>query len=339
MLLILAIAYSIYLFIDILERADLFIIAEVPLFAAISYFGARMPAIIATLLPAVFLLASVICLCQMARMRETIALSAGGVSPVMLAVIMLVCGIYWGLIQLGTSQILGNLGDAYAERLWNEDVRKRTSISELRNVWFGEEKWLVNLAVLNKNGDGTGLVAYCLDEVGATVTEIVRAKSFLAAGGVWRLEFADILYPADFTFVSKADLTLPLHQDPAIFFMTMKNAPNKLPLWDMSKIIRQLSGAGSNVEGLVTIWHSRLAYAASTVVMALLAVAIISFTTNIYLGTGLSLVCIFVYYACGRLAESIGSQGAVPPVAAVWAVPVLIVFLSCLRIIYTVRKR
>ena len=69
----------------------------------------------------IFLLSAVIQLCIMARSRELTALQAGGISLGVVANSMILCGIFWGSVQLGFSEYLGVAGERESARIWQEE--------------------------------------------------------------------------------------------------------------------------------------------------------------------------------------------------------------------------
>ncbi|MCH5276411.1 MAG: LptF/LptG family permease [Desulfovibrionaceae bacterium] len=329
LLLTLSVGVGLYLLTELVENVDTFVEAETGLWVICQYYAARLPSIIAQILPAVFLLASVISLCLMAHARETIALQAGGVSPHAVAFVLVLCGLFWGGAQLACSQFLGASGDAFADRVWREQVRKRAAeMRVLSEVWFTDRSWIVSLDTLREDGEGSGLTAYQLSEDGLRFVAIVHGADFRAESGAWRVR--DAVRTSPDTFVSEAaqDMILPLRQDASVFFVSDQDKPQQLPLWLLGESIRKLREAGSNVEALLTAWHSKLAYAASLMVMAVLAAAIVSWRNNVYLAVALSMAVIFVTYALTLFGESIGQRGLLPPILAAWGPDLLLLTLA-----------
>lgn len=333
LLLTLSVGVGLYLLTELVERVDTFVEAGAGLPVVVRYYAARLPSIIAQILPAVFLLASVIVLCLMAHNREMTALQAGGVSPNSVAFVLVVCGLFWGAAQLACSQFLGAAGDAFADRIWSEQVRKRaTEMRVMNDVWFTDREWIVSLKSLRQDGEGTGLAAYRLGDDGLRFVSIVRGPTFHAAPGEWLVRDAVRVSPETYVSEPAQDLVLPLSQEPSVFFVSGQNNPQRLPLWLLGEAIHKLRGAGSNVEALLTAWHGKLAYAASLMVMAVLAAAIVSWRDNVYLAVGLSMAVIFVTYALTLFGESMGQRGLLPPILAAWGPDALLLVLATLRL-------
>lgn len=336
----LAVGTGLYLLSDLFDRLDDILEAGVPGKIAIWYFIAKIPLIISQILPAVFLLAALIQLCIMSRDRELVALQAGGVSFGAIARFFVIYGLLWGMLQLGFSQALGVAGEREASRIWQEQVRGRTpGARELLNVWFTDGNYVVHLEkVTPATGAGQGFAAYRLSDDGVHIDTVVRAHSFEGHAGAWTLHQVEVFTPADFGSNKTASLTLDLKQDATDFAVIDPGAdPQRLPLWQLGDALDKLRTSGSNVEGLRTAWHMKLAYAASLVVMGLLAVAMVTWRDNIYLATGLALVCTFLFYTFFTIGSTLGQKGMISPPVAAWTADVFVAGLALLRLFFVLR--
>ena len=140
------------------------------------------------------------------------------------------------------------------------------------------------------------------------------------------------LYPETYQREELPRLELPLHQDPELFFSTESNNLQQLPLWQLGDAIEQLGAAGSNVDGLRTVWHGKISYAASLVVMALLGAAIVSRFSNIYIAVAISMAGTFIMYALTMFGESLGQRGVLPPFMAAWGPDTLLLLIAVGRL-------
>ncbi len=331
----LAVGIGLYVLTDLFERLDNFIEAGVPARMVAYYFAVKMPLVISQILPVIFLLSTVIQLCVMARNRELTALQAGGISLGVAVRSMVICGVFWGCVQLGFSEGLGVAGERESTRVWQEEVRKRNlAATVLSNIWFTEGRWIVSLGTLNPDASGTDFRAYETSADGLRVTTVAEAPVFTARPGAWILRNAVIHEPEAFRSRLLPELTLPLEQNPAAFrLVSARSKPQQLPLWQLGEAIDQLRASGSNVETLRTAWHMKLAYAASLVVMALMATALVSWRDNIYIATALALVCTFLYYALFTLGTSLGQRGIVSPPLAAWGANLIAAIAALSRLV------
>ena len=339
LLLIMGLGVGLYLLTDIVERVDIFIEAGSGLGLILQYFGVRLPSIIAQILPAVFLLATVVTLCLMGHSRELTALHAGGISFFTVAMVLVFCGVFWGGVQFACSQFLGVQGERYSQQIWREEVRKQDlSQRTIRDVWFMENGWTVSIDALKPDGEGTGFSAFHVRDDASDVDVIIRAPRVKGGVNGWVAADAERVHPDTYRREKLPRLELPLHQDPELFFSTESNSLQQLPLWQLGDAIEQLGQAGSNVEGLRTVWHGKISYAASLVVMALLGAAIVSWNSNIYIAVALSMAATFIMYSLTMFGESLGQMGSLPPVMAAWG-PDALLLLVALGRLYLVSVR
>ena len=110
-----------------------------------------------------------------------------------------------------------------------------------------------------------------------------------------------------------------------------------LSVWQVGDMIERLKKGGSNLESLRTLWHSRLAYAASVVVMSLIAVSLMLWRDNVYLNTGVSLIVVFIFYSLFTVGITAGQKGLLPPVIATWGGPATISLLALIYIFWKTR--
>lgn len=123
----LAVGIGLYVLTDLFERLDNFIEAGLSVGMVLTYFVVKMPLVISQILPVIFLLSTVIQLCIMARSRELTALQAGGISLGVVANSMILCGIFWGGVQLGFSEYLGVAGERESAASGRKRSERRTS--------------------------------------------------------------------------------------------------------------------------------------------------------------------------------------------------------------------
>ena len=91
--------------------------------------------------------------------------------------------------------------------------------------------------------------------------------------------------------------------------------------------------SGASLEALRTAWHAKLAYAASILVMAFVATAIVSWKDNIYIAVAVALLCTFLYFAVYTLGTTLGQRGLLPPFLAAWGANLIAIVLSFWRLV------
>lgn len=319
---ILAAGISLYMLADLFERLDDFLKAGLGLGMLLTYLGVKIPLIISQILPAVFFLSVVLQLLFLERNRETTALYAGGVSPVVLLRFVIIYSLVWACGQLVFSQVLGVIGEQAASRIWEENVRGRSrENASIKGLWFTENDIVVHIGVAYPAlARGENIQVYRLDKTGIGITEIIKAATFGVKEGNWLLADGEILVPASYSRTPFATLEVPIRQDLRAFQVAggrMEQAA-RLPLGELSATINRLKQAGSNVEVLRTVWHGKLAYAASIAVLGLLALVVARTTASVYKAVVLALIIAFLYYSLNSFGMNMGQKGVVPPPLGAW---------------------
>jgi len=330
---------GIYMLSDLFDRLDDFIEAKQGFGTVLTYFLAKIPLMVSQILPAVFLLGAVAQLSLMSRNREILALQSCGISFARLARFFIAWGVAWCVIQLVFSQVAGVAGEQKASAIWAEKVRQRQLTRRvLKNVWFKQGDYMVEMKeAWPVRQWGRDITVYQLSEDRRSLVRIIRADEFQSGTERWRLVDVEVLTPQSFEYEEHKFLDLALTQDIASFVaIDPRIDPASLPLWKLSTVIENLEASGSNVEGLKTVWHMKLAYAFSLVSMSLVALTLVSYLGNIYLNIGLSLLITFVYYGIFVLGVTAGQKGLVLPWLGAWMANIIVFGLGALRLAWLV---
>lgn len=334
--LILVSGISIYLLIDFLDLADKFISADASLGVILKFYLYKTPLIISQILPAVFLLSIVLQLGMMSRNRELLSLKSNSITLRTLTVFFVCYSFFWGCGQFVFSQYLGATGKEKSEILWKEEVRdKDLSKRALHDLWFREGHRFVRLdRVVPEKGTGRGIDIYEVEN-DSSLSRVIRAESFSVTESGWRLENVRIASPQEFSSRQEKTETIAFETDIRDFLQINSDvSPHSLSLFRLGDLIDKLSNTGSNVERLRTLWHSKLSYAASLIVMAFIGMALITLTGNIYVLVLLSLALVFIYYAGFVLGTGFGESGLLPPMAAAWASNIFLAIAAATVIIF-----
>ncbi|MDD3313281.1 LptF/LptG family permease [Pseudodesulfovibrio sp.] len=317
----LAAGTSLYLLSDVFDRLDDFIRAGLGAQTILFYFFVKIPLIVSQLLPAIFLLAMVVQLGILTRSKEMLALRAGGVSFAWFIRFFLIYALVWSCGQLVFSQFLGVFGEYEANRIWKEDVRKKQLDEQtIKNLWFRDGPFIVRAAeAFPAQSRATGVTVYEFATDSQELIRILTAKKALIDDNGWGLLEVHELDTRTFISRDRTSQFLSVRQNlKAYAAVELQGDKADLPLTELSRVIDKLEESGSNVEILRTVWHSKLSYAFSIAVMALLALCLVTFSENVYANIGLSLVLIFVQYGMHVVGATAGEKGVLPPVMAAW---------------------
>jgi lipopolysaccharide export system permease protein len=331
LLVFLGIGASIYTLTDLFQRIDVFLDADMGVKMVLFYFAVKLPLIISQILPSIFLLALVLQLSLMKKNREMVALEAGGVSPVSMMRFVLLYGLAWAVLQFAFAQGLGVAGERYSSDIWQNEVKQRgADFFAVSDLWFSRGEYVVNVKTAWPERErANGVTVYEFSPDRSSLRRTYKAAGAATGPGDWVLTGVHVAKLADFERFDLERLTLPIKQD-LLSFKTFepKATPSESSLGDLYGSIERLEAAGTNVDTLRTELHRRFAYAASILVMGLLALSIVNSTENLYLGIFLALILTFVFYAGSSFFVVLGESGTLPPHIAAWALNFIFLVLA-----------
>jgi lipopolysaccharide export system permease protein len=335
MMLCLGIGVCIYLLQDILDNLDGFLQAGAGAGVILRYFWAKLPLILSQILPAVYLLALIIQIGLLVRHRELLALQAGGISFSSLVRVFCIYGLFLCLLQLILAQGIAVFGQREMDRIWREEVIKDVRPVEVRNVWFLNGPYVVSLDRVDpKQGRGEGVLVYEYAQDN-TLQRIILAETFNVRENGWELRSAMIYEPTTFKSFRQESLFLDITQDLEAFaILQTRFDPGTLSIWQLSRIISYLEGAGSNVERLRTAWHMKWAYAFSMFVMTLIALALATMFDKVYIKVAVGLGIVFVYHVLFVFGVSLGERGFLSPFIGAWLGNIIFGLLSGARLLW-----
>lgn len=327
-----AMGVGIYLLSEFFQRIDVFMEAgNGPMFI-LYYFALRLPMIVSTILPAVFLLSIVVQFSLMEKNRETVALQAGGVSPVAMLHFVIVYSLAWALVQFCFAQVLAVGTERVAREMWQQEVKKRdTAEFYISGLWFTKGSYVVHLEKAWPNKEqAENIYIYDLSDDGLEIERTLHAVKAETGSTTWTLREVEIMEPATYSFSKQAELQVNVRQDLAAFkTFDPKLGSRDLGLFELYQTIRRLQSGGTNVEGMRTDLHGRYAYAFSLLVMGLLALCITIRHKSIYLAIIVSMLCTFLYYTLSSLLMSMGEKGALSPPLAAWLADIVFMAIAC----------
>ncbi|SHN48785.1 LptF/LptG family permease [Desulfovibrio litoralis] len=330
---VLCLGVGIYLLADVFENLERFIAADAGFLTAITYFAVKIPMIISQILPAVFLLACIVQIRLMANNKELIALGAGGISPLVIVKYFMIISCIWGVIQFAFSDYLGIKGENLARKILTEDVKGLSASQKtITGVWFTEGDYIVHIQEARPMlKEGVGFSAYQLSADKNHIENIILADSFVTQKDFWLLKNARITNTKNYSIKEEPSFQIALKQTLSAFVVAQsKKTFSQYSFGELGATIKRLKNSGSNVEALKTSWHNKLAYAASLLVMGLLALSISLSGKNMYICLGQGLICIFLLYSFNAFASSLGAKGGLTPILAAWLPNLSFGVLSCL---------
>ena len=312
---------GIYLLVDVFDRLDNFLEESAGALLIGQYFLYKLPLILSQILPLVFFFALALQLGIMQRSRELTALEAGGVSYGRLCAWFLLYAAVWAVLQLGFSQVLGVAGSRQSGQIWENLGRDDGGGEEVvRDVWFRRGDWIIHVGEVRPESDRLGNIRFIDAGSGFDrANRLIRAESGRIAQGEWLLEGVRVELPDRFRIRERESLTLALGAEAEdLVSQKQRFDIREMSLWELERAMDKLERTGVNTEAMATLWHQKLSYALSLVVMALIGLAATRSGRSTVLVICLGLLLGFVFYGLFVLGGQMGEKGVLPPWLAGW---------------------
>jgi lipopolysaccharide export system permease protein len=312
---------GIYLLVDVFDRLDDFLEDDAGFLVIGQYFLFKLPLILSQILPLVFFFALALQLGVMQRNREITALEAGGVSYQRLCAWFLVYAAIWAVLQLGFSQVLGVSGSRKSGEIW-ENLGKDSTPGEevVRDVWYRQGEWILHLDAVFPGADRIeGVRLIRVGDGFDRAERILRAREGKITGERWTLRQVSELRPEMFSVRRSESLALDLGVEVADLVSKQRQLDiRKMALWELGRAMRDLEKTGANTEAMATLWHQKLAYAFSLIVMTLVGLAAARSGRNTVLVICLGLLVGFIFYGLFVLGGQMGERGVLSPWLGGW---------------------
>jgi lipopolysaccharide export system permease protein len=327
----LLICAGLFLIVELFDRMDDFIERQVFWVDAVHYLFLKLPSLVYQVVPAIFLLASVLTFSTLTKYNEITAMRSGGVAPLRLArPIFLLGGIGCLLLLVAQEYLLPYANHEYRlfwqTRIRREKVETPLGVVKQGRMWYraASRLWSVELGLPSEKRL-LGVTIYVLDETGAIRQryDVAEARwtpqGWVLLQGVLRTFGADRLFvtPPEYFEQRREDFSERLAD-----MSTVQRVPEEMGLRELLTYATQLQRRGGPAQGYLVEFHGKLAFAVLCVIMAGFGVPL-ALRLNRSGGTvravGLTLFCGFSYWVVHSLVIAMGHSGQLPPVIAAWS--------------------
>jgi lipopolysaccharide export system permease protein len=285
------------------------------------YFLLKLPLIVAQILPLVFMLTIVIQLGLMRRNRELTALETSGVHYGRIVLFFLVYAVIWSALEFGFAQGLGVMAERRSSVIWeNRGVPAEEQEPVVKDVWMRVGERMVHIDTLRPEaGKGSGVRIYDLDPGFERIQRILVSRKLRIDDENWVLQQVRVLSPDRFLREARDEVRLPVSRDLSTFFALKERlSPDEMSIWELGRMVDRLQQTGANVEGLLTAWHQKMAYALSIVVVTCIALVVTRRWSNLFFNICFGLGLAFLFYGLYVLGGLLGEQGRLAPWIAGW---------------------
>ncbi len=320
-----ALFVGIYVLVDAFEKIDIFVDNHAAMRLLVGYYVWGLPVILIQVLPIALLLGAILSLGQLRRTNEITAMQGAGISPVRIALPLLLSGLVLS-------------GGAYAleELLVPNSYQAQTRILKVEIEGRQDEEKTMRLNVRYLGQGGSFYMIEVLDgQTGAMrnvsvqtlqgdlIKSRIDAESATYAGGIWTFRNGFLRSFADSTESSihfQSYATSEFRESPADFLKKDQN-PFQMNMASLKRYAEKVRGSGGRDRRIWVDYHLRASFPLANLIMILIGASLslrIVRGGSVALGIGATIGVGFLYYACLRAGQALGYNGTIPPFVAAW---------------------
>jgi len=314
----------IWIVVDFIEKADVFLDHHAPFGLLAQYYLASTPEIVVRVLPVALMLATFLALGQLNKFGELTAMRAAGISLMRILAPVFAISVATAFVSLMLGEVVmpaatRRMNEIYNERIQHMTTGARTERPDITYLGAGGRIWYTRLYV-----------------IGAKRMHEVSLQEF-RAGRLWRrIDAAEASWDGSrWVFVSGYMRTFDQGRERAEVFSRMAVGglaerpedfakqdvqPAEMNFFELSDYVQRLRASGARVANYLVDLHLKLAFPVICIVVVLIGGSLATRLRmqSAALGFGLSLAISFVYYIVMRAGQALGHNGALPPYVAAW---------------------
>jgi len=329
---------SLYLIIDIVQKIDNFIHAQVSAGIGLSYFVYKIPLMFTQMLPAATLISIIIMFSLLAKRNEFMAMKACGLDIFSVIVPIFLSAVALGMISFLMNELVVPYTSSESNKIWNIEVDKRdpTQFRGINQRWYKSANaiyWMRHFDYANQSMEGPTF--YFFDNSFRLIKRIDGRKAVWSQGK-WAVDRAivqEIAPDGSHRTERFETLLLPLEETPEVFlrsFGTEERRPEDLSFWRLRRYAQRVIQEGYDNTEYVVNMHMKIAYPFIILIMVFIGIPVsmklerIGTAFAVSLGVGLC----FLYYVVLGSARSLGLSGILPPVLSAWLANLIFFFLG-----------
>jgi lipopolysaccharide export system permease protein len=325
---------SMFIMVDLIERVDNLIEANVPRNIMVSYFAYKLPFILVQMLPPATLIAVIIMFSLMKKNNEITALMTSGVNvlkfsrPVIIASIPLAIGLFI------FSEIIVPFTSSKSNEIWRVHVNKQAPDRSYArdHVWYKGANaiyWIRHFD--NKKMVMTDPILYFFDSSFRLVKRI-DARLGIWRGDKWEFREGLLLQALDdgdyrSTPFERMDLKLP--EAPGIFVREAKG-PEEMSYWQLRRFANRVRQEGYDATRYFVDLNIKLSFPFIVLIMVLIGIPIAlrqkKGGITVALASGVALC--FMYLLVLGVSRSLGFAGFLPSILSAWLANGVFFFLG-----------
>ena len=315
---------AIFVAVDIIEKANVFLDHHAPLALIARFYLYRAPEVVVQVLPVALLLATFLALGQLNKFGELTAMRTAGLSLLRILVPVFALAAASAVADLAIGELAVPGANRERDRIFREQIQRLTledSPERADVTYLGQGGRIYYIRLYDKRARRMQEVSLQEFRDG----ELVRRLD--AAEGTWdgrRWVFhtgylrsfergAEHAEPFDALAV---DGLAERPED----FAEQTPRPEEMNFVELRNYVDRLRASGARVENFVVDLHLKLAFPMVNFIVVLIGASLATRlrTQSAALGFGLSVLIAFLYYAFMRTGQALGHNGALPPYVAAW---------------------
>jgi len=320
--------FLIFFVVELLERINVIIVNQAPVYLVLEYFLYTFPLFVSQVLPFATLLAALITLGVLARNNEIVAMKAHGVSTYRIMVPLLVLAASVTAFIFLCNETIVPYAARKAHYIWSVKVKKEEerAFFELNKIWYRGEDVIYNIRLLEpKHNLLKGVTIYYFDDL-FNLRQRVDAHEARWNGDGWtfyQVAVRSFLPGGEVSTETYEQRDIPLPERPEDFKKGMKD-PEEMTYRELKGYVEKLRSEGYDPTRYVVDLHKKVAFPFLTLIMVLMGGPLALAASHgrgggIAQGVGISIVIGFVYWMAFAISVAMGHAGTFPPLIAAWA--------------------
>ncbi len=285
----------------------------------------NLPAAMVVAFPVAFLFAVLMALGRMAKDSEIIAIRAGGTSYRRLLIPVFVAALAVSLLNFIFNESVVPWANHQSQKLIQEMILKQPLPAIQEDIFFnaGDNRYFYIKKVDRKANKLYNIIIF-EKKAYNTPPKVITAESADFTGSAWEL-YSGMIHEYDAQgFVSqeiKFDrMHIAFDRDTFQFFSGVKS-PQEMSSKELSTQIQLFDKGGADTKVLKVDYYFKYSIPLASFFAAMIAapLGLMFYRGGGYLGVGLSIVLVFIYYVMMSFSRSFGINGVLPPVLSAWS--------------------
>jgi lipopolysaccharide export system permease protein len=329
---------SLYLIIDIVQKIDNFIHAQVSAGFILSFIIYKIPLMFIQMLPIATLISVIIMFSLLAKRNEFTAMKACGLDIFRVTQPIFVSAILLGMIFFLINELVVPYTSSESDKIWDLEVDKRnpTQFIGMNQRWYKSSDaiyWMRHFDYANQSMESPTF--YFFDPSFRLIKRIDGQRAVWRQGKwtVIRGIVQEIAPDGGYRTEKFKTLLLPLEETPEIFLRSFgkeERSPKDMSFWRLKRYAKRVLMEGYDNTEYVVNMHMKIAYPFIILIMVFIGIPVsmklekTSTPFAVSLGVGLC----FLYYVVLGSARSLGLSGILPPILSAWLANLVFLFFG-----------